>query len=113
MESEAKERIQAWHPFGSFVPPKAKYLLLGSFTGKIEDRSYDWFYTNKRNQFWRILRAVYDEPLESRISKEDLFTRLNLAITDIIYLPSPSPRYAKFSLSEKTERYTHPLPALQ
>ena len=163
------------HPFGSFVPSGAKYLMLGSFTGKIEDPSYDWFYTNKRNQFWHIFRAVYNEPLESRQSKENLFTRLGLAIADIIYqcerqkgtnldsnlvnivynleaisqilssnpiekiffssrfvenkfrklfkdrfnsielltLPSPSPRYARLTLSEKIKQYHQLLPALQ
>ncbi len=25
------------HPFEAFVPPDSKYLLLGSFVGKVED----------------------------------------------------------------------------
>lgn len=162
------------HPFGSFVPPKAKYLLLGSFTGKIENASYDWFYTNKRNQFWPILGEVYGEPLKTRTDKENLFSRLGIALSDIIYqcerkknsnldtnlvnivyavdditrildanpiekiffssrfvenkfrrlfkdkldsfelitLPSPSPRYATMTKSEKISRYRELLPAL-
>lgn len=159
------------HPFGSFVPPKSKYLLLGSFTGK---QSGDWFYGTKRNQFWSILRSVYGEQLTTRQEKERLFSRLDLAISDIIYqcerakgtnldnnligivynttaiekiikenpiqkvffnsrfvenkfhrlfkgkydalelitLPSPSPRYAKLTLTEKISRYRELLPAL-
>lgn len=169
-----KKGLLETHPFGDFVPPQSKYLLLGSFTGKIEDPSYDWFYTNKRNQFWHIMRAVYNEALADRHSKESLFTRLNMALSDIIYqcerqkgtnldnnliniiynlkglnkilsknpikkiffssrfvenkfkrlfkdkftsielvtLPSPSPRYAKLSLSEKIKRYHELLPSL-
>jgi hypoxanthine-DNA glycosylase len=69
------------HPFGSFVPKKARYLLLGSFTGK---QTYDWFYGTKRNQFWLIIEKVYDVKLNNKLEKQVLFTKLNLAITDII-----------------------------
>jgi hypoxanthine-DNA glycosylase len=72
------------HPFGVFVPPITKYFFLGSFTGKIEDSSYDWFYSNKRNQFWSILEAVYGVDLSTKAKKQDLFTELRMAITDII-----------------------------
>ncbi len=75
------------HPFGVFTPPKAKYLLLGSFTAikKDGDESYDWFYSSKRNQFWPILEQVYDVKLENKKAKQDLFTRLSIAIADIIH----------------------------
>ena len=70
------------HPFGSFVPKNARYLILGSFTGK---QSYDWFYGTKRNQFWRIMEGVYGLKLDNKKAKQDLFTKLGIAITDIIY----------------------------
>jgi len=72
------------HPYGSFVPPQAKFLILGSFTGKPE-AGYDWFYSNKRNQFWSILEIVYGLKLDTKKSKQQLFTKLRIAITDIIY----------------------------
>ena len=72
------------HPFGIFVPPVTEYLFLGSFTGKVEDASYDWFYANKRNQFWLIMKEVYGIKLGTKTEKQELFTRLNMAITDII-----------------------------
>lgn len=70
------------HPFLSFVPQNAKYLLLGSFPGK---ESGDWFYGSKRSQFWSILQDVYDRKLNTKASKEELFTELELAISDVIY----------------------------
>jgi len=165
------------HPFDVFVPRDTKYLFLGSFTGKTEDASYDWFYSNKRNQFWSILEEVYGIKLDTKVEKQGLFTRLGLAITDIILscerransnldmdltnmvfntkvilkviqknriktiyfssrfaeklfkkqfeeviehypairlitLPSPSPRYAAMSKSEKISRYKELLPRL-
>jgi len=75
------------HPFGAFCPPNAKYLILGSFTAKKNDGddSYDWFYVTKRNQFWPILETVYNLKLDNKKAKQDLLTKLSIAITDIIY----------------------------
>ena len=77
------------HPFGSFVPKKTSYLLLGSFTARQavagpERNSYDWFYTTKRNQFWPILEKVYGASLGNKSDKLKLFENLGIAITDII-----------------------------
>lgn len=161
------------HPFGNFVPNNAKYLILGSFPGK-PDEGNDWFYGAKRNQFWKILEAVYKTKLDTKAKKQKLLIEIKAAIADIILmcdrknntnsdtnltnityntkaikkilsenkikkifftsrfaeklfnkqfpvilacpesnlipLPSPSPRYAKFSLSDKIEKYKKLLP---
>lgn len=76
------------HPFGNFVPQNARYLILGSFTGKQED-GYDWFYCSKRNQFWPILEVVYGIKLQNKTEKQKLFNRLGVAITDTDYLTFP------------------------
>lgn len=80
------------HPFGSYVPPDAKFLILGSFTGReavkgtpFTDESYDWFYGTPRNQFWPILEAVYHRELRDKNSKQSLLNELGIAIADIIY----------------------------
>jgi hypoxanthine-DNA glycosylase len=79
------------HPFGSFVPSGAKYLLLGSFTTKEafdtqKKDSYKWFYSNGgRNQFWPILEEIYGIRLQTRKEMQELFTTLGMAIADIIY----------------------------
>ncbi len=71
------------HPFGNFVPQKAQYLFLGSFAGKMSD-GYDWFFGTKRSQFWPILTEVYGRSLQNKKEKQRLFSKLKLAITDII-----------------------------
>lgn len=79
------------HPYGSFIPAKAKYLLLGSFTTKeafdAEKKAfYVWFYSNGgRNQFWPILEEIYGVKLPTRQAMELLFTKLHMALADIIY----------------------------
>src|SRR5260221_2678527 len=70
------------HPFISYVPKDAKYLLLGSFPGR---EPGDWFYGTKRSQFWNILESVYDRNLDTKASKEKLFIELKMAISDVIY----------------------------
>jgi hypoxanthine-DNA glycosylase len=164
------------HPFGNFIPQNTQYLILGSFTGKITDDSYDWFYSNKRNLFWPIIQEVYGTRLQNKKEKQELFTHLGIAMADIILscerksnsnldmnltnivlnkkvedifdnnkikkiffssrfveklfkrhfkglilkysdvelttLPSPSPRYAAMSKSEKVARYKKLLPRL-
>src|SRR3989338_97402 len=72
------------HPYGNFVPRGAKYLLLGSFCGKPEP-GYDWFYSNRRNQFWSIMESVYDLTLPDKKAKQGLFTKLKMAVADIIH----------------------------
>lgn len=163
------------HPHLPFVPGNATVLILGSFPGKDHSASpevnkkNEWFYASKRNQFWNILRGVYNEELLTTEDKKKLFTRHGIAIADILLkvkrkeknnldtnleiieyndkalnkllkqesfqtiyftsrfvekhfkklfpfvtngecLPSPSPRYAKMSLSEKIAWYKKKLP---
>jgi hypoxanthine-DNA glycosylase len=73
------------HPFGIFSPPKAKYLLLGSFTAVKKEDSYDWFYGSRRNQFWPMIEEVYEIKLLDKKSRQRLFTKLSIAIADMIY----------------------------
>src|SRR5436190_20749476 len=75
------------HPFGNFIPENIQYLILGSFTSaKIAKGSdYDWFYSNGRNQFWKIIEGVYNLELTRKEEKIELFTKLNIGIVDIIY----------------------------
>ena len=75
------------HPFKPFVPENSRVLILGSFPGKESTQSTnenDWFYYAKRNQFWKIIEAVFNQNLSSKSSKQELFKSQKIAITDII-----------------------------
>ncbi len=43
-----------------------------------------WFYGAKRNLFWKIIEQVYKTPLQDTISKQNLFIKAKIGITDII-----------------------------
>lgn len=79
-------KIEA-HPFEPFVPSNATILILGSFPGKEHTQSKAgeeaWYYGAKRNQFWKILSAVYGRDLSNVVSKKNLFEKYGIAITDI------------------------------
>ncbi|MEP6596083.1 MAG: uracil-DNA glycosylase family protein, partial [Ginsengibacter sp.] len=76
------------HPFEPFIPPGTKYLIIGSFPGKVQTkvdmRSNAWFYGAKRNTFWKILEAVYSVSLEDKKSKQQLFINTEMGIADVI-----------------------------
>lgn len=75
------------NPFSVYCPPNAKYFILGSFAAKDGKAgvSYDWYYSNGRNQFWPILENIYNIELKDRQSQQNLFKKLAIAIADIIY----------------------------
>ncbi|MBL8015532.1 MAG: hypothetical protein JNK26_05095 [Candidatus Doudnabacteria bacterium] len=75
------------HPLGNFTPPNMRYLLLGSFAAKgmDTDPKYDWYYSSRFNQFWRIIEKVYSVQLLTKKSKIELFSKLEIGIADIIY----------------------------
>ena len=77
------------HPFEAFVPDNIRCLIIGSFPGKdqtappiAEDA---WFYGAPKNQFWKIMRIVYELPLSTKTEKQALFREAGIGITDIIH----------------------------
>ena len=75
------------HPHKPFVPPNAKVLILGSFPGKNHATSLlanEWFYASKRNQFWNIMRGVYNQELMATDDKKKLFSKHGIAIADVL-----------------------------
>lgn len=76
------------HPFHPFVPKNASILILGSFPGKEQTQSLQnddqWFYGAKRNQFWKIISAVYQIDLIHKFEKQELFEKLGIGLADIL-----------------------------
>ncbi len=78
------------HPHKPFVPANPKVLILGSFPGKDHSvssgssKKEEWFYASKRNQFWNIMRGVYNEELLTTTEKRRLFEKHGIAIGDVL-----------------------------
>jgi hypoxanthine-DNA glycosylase len=82
-----------YHPFGNFIPPNTRYLVVGTFPGRqYSQRSFDEneadataFSYGGRNQFWRILEKIYGIELPTRTAKKQLFHDLNIGLIDLIH----------------------------
>ena len=77
------------HPFEPFIPDYATVLIVGSFPGREQTQGNNddeqWFYGAKRNQFWKIISAVYDTDLQCKADKVNLFSKHGIGLTDILF----------------------------
>ena len=75
------------HPHKVFIPPNAKVIIIGSFPGRghAAESDNEWFYESKRNQFWKIISAVYQIELNDVTQKKKLFREKGIAIGDLFY----------------------------
>ncbi len=77
------------HPWKEYVPDKSTVLFVGTFPPIRKRWSYDFFYPNKANFFWRILAAVAKTELHSFTGEEAVNERkallnfLQAGITDM------------------------------
>lgn len=76
------------HPHTPFIPDPLKVLLMGSFPGRPTTLSVDpdnqWFYSAKRNQFWKILEKVFGCQLPDQKTKSTLLSANGIGIADIL-----------------------------
>jgi len=71
------------HPFEPIVFNDTKILILGSFPS-IQSVKNDFYYAHPRNQFWKILSAVFDYPINNRDQKIWLLKEAKLGLWDMI-----------------------------
>ncbi len=48
------------HPFETFVPPKTKYLIIGTFPTVKKNFMFNFYYSGKDNFFWSFLENVFN-----------------------------------------------------
>ena len=76
------QRIQ--HPFGPLYGPDSRILILGSFPS-VKSREQNFFYGHPQNRFWKVIAAVFGEPVPVSIpEKRELILSHGLALWDSI-----------------------------
>lgn len=70
------------------IPPvfdkESRILILGSFPS-VRSREARFFYGHPQNRFWKVVAAVFDEPVPSSIGqKRDFLLRNHIAVWDVI-----------------------------
>lgn len=66
------------HPWNRYVPAGAKNIIIGTFPPVLRNWSYDFFYPNKNNYFWRILSRIAGKPLQYFSGEEAVEERKNI-----------------------------------
>ena len=72
------------HPFGPLYSGHSRILILGSFPS-VRSREQNFFYGHPQNRFWKVMAAVFDEPLPETVEdKKALILRNDLALWDSV-----------------------------
>lgn len=48
------------HPFETYVPSNAKFLIIGTFPTHPSNFRFKFFYSGKKNSFWNIIEKVFN-----------------------------------------------------
>lgn len=56
------ELTKVTHPFDPIYDAQSQVLILGSLPSQ-KSREQNFFYGHPRNRFWKVLAAVFDEPV--------------------------------------------------
>ena len=73
------------HPFPPLYDKGSRILILGSFPS-VKSREQLFFYGHPQNRFWKVIAAVFDEPLPVSIpEKKEMLKRNHIALWDVIH----------------------------
>jgi len=64
MKNKTNSAHEETHPWNWYVPAGAKSIIIGTFPPTLRNWSYNFFYPNKNNYFWRIMAQIAGKPLQ-------------------------------------------------
>jgi len=77
------------HPWKWYIPKGAKTVVIGTFPPTRRNWSFDFFYPNKNNYFWKIIARIAGHPLlyssgeEAVNERRELLNHLKLGVSDM------------------------------
>ena len=72
------------HPFGPLYDENSRVLILGSFPS-VKSREQNFFYGHPQNRFWKVVPAVFGQPVPQTVEEKKLLILDNgLALWDSI-----------------------------
>ena len=73
------------HPIPPVFDKDSKVLVLGSFPF-VRSREEGFFYGHPQNRFWKVIAAVFDEPVPVTIDeKRKMLLKDHIAVWDVIH----------------------------
>ena len=77
------------HPWNWHVPDRAKIVIIGTFPPTRRNWSFDFFYPNKNNYFWKLMAQIANHPLlystgeDALNERKELLNYLKLGLSDM------------------------------
>ena len=72
------------HPFGPLFNENSRVLILGSFPS-VKSREQNFFYGHPQNRFWKVIAAIFDQPVPENIEeKKHIILTNGMALWDSI-----------------------------
>ena len=77
------------HPWDWYIPEGAETVIIGTFPPTRRNWSFDFFYPNKNNYFWKIIARIANRPLfyfsgeEAVNERKELLNHLKLGVSDM------------------------------
>ncbi len=82
------------HPYGEFIPVKARGMIIGSFPigkfsnpkrrSEIKEHEFNFFFGGEKNLLWKLLGHAFDMPVSTVDDLKKLLSKNKLAIGDVI-----------------------------
>ena len=89
-----QDLVREVHPYGEFVPPHSKFMIIGSFPiGKFTDEKrrhtiaeneIDFSYGGSRNHLWPLLGQAFNTDLNSKKKIKNFLSLKGIALGDVI-----------------------------
>lgn len=90
MENDYLGRMQQeLHPWNWYAPENSRVLIVGTFPPTKRNWSFDFFYPNKANFFWRIMARIAEVEIQHPTGdlaveeRKGILRKLRLAVTDM------------------------------
>ncbi len=72
------------HPFDPVYDQNSEILILGSLPS-VKSRENNFYYGHPQNRFWKVLAAVFNEPVPQNIpEKTEILLKNHIALWDVI-----------------------------
>ena len=66
------------HPWNWYVPVGAESIIIGTFPPTLRNWSYNFFYPNKNNHFWKIMARIAGNPMQYFSGEKAVEERKNI-----------------------------------
>jgi G:T/U-mismatch repair DNA glycosylase len=77
------------HPWNWYIPTGSETVVIGTFPPTQRNWSFDFFYPNKNNNFWKLIARIVGHPLhyisgeEAVNERKELLKHLKLGVSDM------------------------------